>query len=223
MRTVLRALAALAVTGALLAAAGSPADAADPGLESQFVSGVNSVRANAGLPSLSVDGQLTAVARAWADHMAAANAISHNPSLGSQVTAAWTVVGENVGTGPEVGAIMNAFVGSPSHHANIVDARYDYIGVGVTWGSDGRMYTAHVFMDLGGSPAPAAPAPARVQAAAPAAPAAAAAPAPAAAPEPAPAPEPVAPPAPAPPPAAAASDRVATVLALVGALDAGVR
>jgi hypothetical protein len=133
------------------------------------------------------------------------------------------VVGENVGTGPEVGAIMNAFVGSPSHYANIVDARYDYIGVGVTWGSDGRMYTAHVFMDLGGSSAPVpapAPAPARVQAAAAPAPAAAA---PAAAPEPEPAPEPVAPPAPAPPPAAAASDRVATVLALVGALDAGVR
>jgi hypothetical protein len=222
MRTVLRALAALAATVALLGVAGAPADAADPGLESQFVSGVNNVRANAGLPPLSVDGQLTGVARAWADQMAAAGAISHNPNLGSQVTAAWTVVGENVGTGPEVGAIMNAFVGSPSHYANIVDARYDYIGVGVTWGNDGRMYTAHVFMDLGGSSAP-APAPARVQAVAPAASAPSGASAPAASSEPAPAPEPVAPPAPAPPPAAAASDRVATVLALVGALDAGVR
>jgi hypothetical protein len=214
MRTLLRALAGTVVALALVGSAGATVDAAEPALESEFVAGVNGVRAGAGLPALTVHGELTAVARAWADRMAAAGGISHNPNLGGQVSAAWTMIGENVGTGPAVAGIMSAFVNSSAHHANIVEPRYDHIGVGVTWGSDGRMYTAHVFMDLGGggsAPAPAAPAPRPRPAAAPA-------PSP-----PPPAPEPPPPPAPAPPPAALAPDRVAAVLALVGALDAGVR
>jgi hypothetical protein len=215
MRTLPRALAAMAVALAVLGPGGPSVDAAEPGLESQFVAEVNAVRAGAGLPALAVDGELTAVARQWADHMAAAGAISHNPNVGGQVSAPWTTIGENVGAGPEVGGIMSAFVNSPSHHANIVEAVYDYVGVGVTWGSDGRMYTVHVFMDLdGGSGAPAAPAPP---------PAAIARPAAAPEPAPEPVPAPAAPPAPAPPPAAIAPARVATVLTLVGALDAGVR
>jgi hypothetical protein len=164
------------------------------------------------LPALAVDGELSAVARQWADTMAAAGAISHNPNVGSQVSAPWTTIGENVGTGPEVGGIMSAFVNSPSHYANIVEPVYDYVGIGVTWGTDGRMYTAHVFMDLDGGAGAPAPAPVS-QPAALARPMGAAAPAP----------EPPAPAAPAPPPAAAAPARVATLLALVSALDAGVR
>jgi hypothetical protein len=214
MRTLPRALAAIAVALAVLTLGGPAARAAEPALESQFVSGVNAVRADAGLPALAVDGELTAVARQWADSMAAGGAISHNPNVGSQVTAPWRTIGENVGAGPEVGGIMSAFVNSPSHHANLVEPRYDYVGVGVTWGGDGRMYTVHVFMDLdGGAAAPPATEPARQAIAGPAA----------AAPAPAPDPVPPPPPVPSPPPAAFAPARVATVLTVVGGLDAGVR
>jgi hypothetical protein len=222
MRRFCRALAAATVSVAAVVLGGistEAAGAAEPGLESQFVAGLNNVRAGVGLPALSVDGELTAVARAWADQMAAAGGISHNPNVGGQVSAPWTTIGENVGAGPEVGALMSAFVASPSHYDNIVEPVYDYVGVGVTWGGDGRMYTVHVFMDLdGGSSAP-APEPAGQAIAGPAA----AAPAPAPAMDPAPPAPPVPPPPPAPPPAAFAPARVATVLSLVGALDAGVR
>lgn len=218
MRTLLRTLSAFAVVLALGSAGVSPVGAVDPGLESDFVARLNGVRAEAGLPPLTVDGELTAVARAWSDHMAAAGGISHNPSVGGQVSAPWRGIGENVGTGGDVGSVMQAFVDSESHYANIIDGDYDYVGVGVTWGADGRLYTTHVFMDLDGRPAAVAPA---------------------AAPEPAPAPAPEAeappaaseptsvtapsPPPPQPPPAAAAPGRVAAVLAIVGALDAGVQ
>jgi hypothetical protein len=221
MRTTLRLLAAAAATLILLStgAAAPQAAAAEPGLESQYVSGVNGVRAEAGLPPLAVDGQLTAVARAWADRMASENRIWHNPNLGNEVAGAWMKIGENVGTGVEVSSVMSAFVNSPAHHRNIVDADFDYIGVGVTYGSDGRMYTAHVFMDLdGGAPAPTpAPAPEPEPAPTPAPPAAAQAPTPsapeAAVAEPAP---------PAAPPAAAVPERIATVLGVVAHLDGGV-
>lgn len=198
-------------------AGGPTADAAEPGLESQYVAGLNSVRANNGQPPLAVDGALTAVARSWADHMASQNTISHNPNVGNQIGAAWVKIGENVGTGHDVGAVMQAFVNSDAHFRNIVDGDFDYVGVGVTYGSDGRMYTAHVFMDLdGGASAPAPPpAPEPEPTPAPAAPA----PTPSA---PVPAVEPPAP-APVAPPAAAAPERVATVLAIVAGLETGVR
>lgn len=222
MRTTLRLLAAAAATLVLLStgAATDVADAAEPGLEAQYVAGLNAVRADAGLPPLAVDGELTAVARAWADQMASENRIWHNPNVGGQVSAPWLKLGENVGTGVEVGAVMDAFVNSPAHYRNIVDADFDYVGVGVTYGSDGRMYTAHVFMDLdGGAPAPTPPAP-EPEEATPAETAAAQAPTP---PAPDAAVDETAQPAPpATPPAAAAPERIATVLGIVEHLDGGV-
>jgi hypothetical protein len=220
----LRLLAAAAVTLVLLStgAATPAASAAEPGLESEYVAGVNAARADAGLPPLAVDGELTAVARAWADQMASENRIWHNPNLGNQISAPWMKVGENVGTGVEVSAVMNAFINSPAHYRNIVDPDFDYIGVGVTYGTDGRMYTAHVFMDLdGGAPAPTPPpAPEPVEETTPATTAAAQAPTPPA-PDAAVA-ELAAPVIPAAPPAAAAPERIATVLGIVEHLDGGV-
>ena len=105
---------------------GAPVDAAEPGLESEFVAQLNGVRANAGLPPLAVDGELTAVARAWTDQMAAAGGLPHNPSVGSQVSAPWRGIGENVGTGGSVGSVMQAFVQSEGHYLNIIDGDYDH-------------------------------------------------------------------------------------------------
>lgn len=130
-----------------------PAAASESGA---FVAQINSVRSSRGLAALETHGQLTSVAQAWAEQMAAAGGISHNPSLASQVSGDWTVLGENVGVGTTVDGLMQAFIDSPGHYANLVEPRYTHVGVGVTWGADGRMYTAHVFMAL---PAPAPPPP----------------------------------------------------------------
>jgi len=205
-------LAATMATSMLLLVTGlasTPAAAADAGAESQFVAAINEVRARAGLPALEVNQELVGVARNWADTMVAGNDIWHNPDLGSQVSAPWVLLGENVGRGSDVQTLMQAFVDSPAHYRNLVEPRFDWVGVGVTWSPDGRMYTAHVFMDLEAAPAPApAPAPTSTTAAAAAS-----------APAPAPAPAPV-PPAPVVPPAAAAPERVVAVLAAVAAVSA---
>ena len=219
MQKLLRLLAVAGMLLLVLGLTGSPAHAADPALESQFVAGVNAVRAQAGLPPLAVDSQLTSVARSWADSQASVNAMSHNPGLTGQVSGAWTLVGENVGAGPEVGSLMDAFVASPSHYANIVEPRFDYIGVGVTWGSDGRMYTTHVFMDLEATPAPAPTTPEPDPAPSTTAPAPSTTTTTTTAPPPPPPP----PPPTTPPPAAAAPERVAVVLDMVGALGDGVQ
>jgi hypothetical protein len=143
-----------------VASAAMAAPAADPGTESQFVTAINDLRASRGLRQLQVSGELTGVARAWTDHMVGNGGISHNPSIASQVSGSWKKLGENVGVGYDVDGLMQAFIDSPSHLRNLVDPDWNWIGVGVSWGSDGRLYTTHNFMqrDGGGAPPP-APAP----------------------------------------------------------------
>lgn len=179
-------LAAALVIGGLGTGVGSisPADASASD-EQAFVARINSLRASKGLGSLAVHGELTAIGRNWAGQMAAAGRISHNPNFASQVTANWAKLGENVGVGGSVDSLMQAFINSPGHYANLVDPAFTHIGVGVTFGG-GRMFTSHQFMKLQGATAP-APAPAP-KAPAPAPKATAPAPAPKATP-----PRPVAP------------------------------
>jgi hypothetical protein len=150
------------------APAAATAPAADPGTESAFVSRINSLRSSKGLGTLQVSGELTGVARAWTDRMVGAGQISHNPNLGGQVGGSWTKLGENVGVGYDVGGLMQAFINSPSHYANLVDPAWTHVGVGVSFAGDGRMYTTHNFMALpGGAPPPPPPAPSPPPTAAP--------------------------------------------------------
>src|SRR4051812_46188065 len=81
---------------------------------------------------------LNSVAQGWADHMAAAGLLSHNPALTSQV-ANWQTVGENVGEGPDVPSLDTAFWNSPGHRANVLDTSYSDVGIGSTW-SDGVLW-----------------------------------------------------------------------------------
>jgi hypothetical protein len=206
-----------AVFGAVLVAAllvlanPAPANAADSGAESQFVAQINGIRQSKGLAPLAVYGELHSVARGWTDQMVANGGISHNPNLAGEVSANWTKLGENVGVGNDVSSLMNAFVNSPAHYKNIVDPAYNYIGVGVSYDANGRMFTTHDFMamDDGSAPAPdpqPAPAPAPRQRAV--------APPPS---DPAPAEEAPAEPPP-PPTAPATSGRVHTVLTALRAV-----
>jgi Cysteine-rich secretory protein family len=128
-----------------------------PGFESDFVSRINSLRASKGLSQLQVSGQLLGVARNWTEKMVAAGQISHNPNLGSEVSGDWTKLGENVGVGYDVDGLMQAFINSSAHYENLVDPAWNYVAVGVTIASDGRMYTTHNFMAMAGATPPPPP------------------------------------------------------------------
>lgn len=197
-----RALLALAATLAATVVMALPASAGTADMESQFVAKINELRASKGLQPLIVDAELTNIGRDWAGKMAAAGQISHNPNFRYEVTEDWQRLGENVGVGPSVDSLFQAFVNSPGHYANLVQPDYNRVGIGVVLVGD-TIYTSHQFMQLrtpravSSSPTPApapapapkapapAPAPRRAQvtssAPLPAAPTAAPAPAPVAA------------------------------------------
>jgi len=120
-----------AVSMATTALVGSAA-LASPALASpatDLAAATTSARVAAGLPALTVNAQLTAVAQAWANHLAAANVLSHNGALRTQVTA-WNVLGENVGVAADIPTVQAAFMASAPHRANILDTRYTQVGVG---------------------------------------------------------------------------------------------
>jgi uncharacterized protein YkwD len=110
-----------AFAGAALATTASPAG--------DLATATNTARVSAGLPALTENSQLDAIAQAWATKLAAAGVLSHNPAIRTQVTN-WTVLGENVGMAGDVPTVQNAFMHSPEHKANILDPRYTQIGVG---------------------------------------------------------------------------------------------
>lgn len=117
------------------------------GDERTFVSLLNRERTSRGLRALSVQSDLTAVARRHAARMAASNAIFHNTSLASQVDG-WKVIAENVGRGRRVVAIHDGFMGSSVHRSNILYPGFNQIGVGVAY-RDGKVYVSQVFVRRG--------------------------------------------------------------------------
>ena len=124
--------------------------------EISFVARINQLRASQGLPALTVDARLTETARAWSATMARVDRLHHNPNLAAQSPFEWLRLGENVGMGPDVAALHDAFVASPDHYRNLVHPSYNGIGVGVVR-SGGILWVTQVFMQ--GPVQPMAPAP----------------------------------------------------------------
>jgi uncharacterized protein YkwD len=162
---VLRGLVCAALMAMTLVAslAAEPAAAADTGAEElAFVARLNQLRAAQGLAPLATKGALFDTARTWAGQMQAAAGISHNPSLSAQGPAGWIRLGENVGRGYDVQGLHDAFAASPLHYRNMVDSRFDSVGVGVVHAPDGELFVAVNFM-TSGAPVVAKAAPAKAR------------------------------------------------------------
>lgn len=115
--------------------------------ESQVVELVNEIRAQNGLDPLTHNWQLSRVARYKSQDMADNNYFSHtSPTYGSpfqmmkQFGITYRSAGENIAQGyTSAQAVVNAWMNSPGHRANILNASYTQIGVGYV--SDGNHWT----------------------------------------------------------------------------------
>jgi hypothetical protein len=145
----------LALLVGLLVFAGSAAIAsASPSEESEFVSLINQSRSASGLAPLSVHNDLVIGARNHTAKMIPTGSIFHSTSAElSAVTTGWSVLGENVGKGPNPSVLHKAFMESPSHKANILGG-FDRVGVGVGHDAEGRVYVTVIFMKSVAAPAP---------------------------------------------------------------------
>lgn len=100
-------------------------------------------RAN-GLRSLSVQADAQRKAQAWAERLARDNTIYHS-TLTDGIGVRWCSLGENVGYGPSVPAIEDAYMASPGHRENILASRWNGVGTGVAYNGS-RVFTVQVFI-----------------------------------------------------------------------------
>lgn len=122
--------------------------------ESCFVSKINGARSS----NLTVRSDLTSIARRHSQRMASSGTIFHNGNLANEAPSDWKSLGENVGMGPSCDEIHSAFMNSASHRKNILDPKFNFVGVGVVIASDGTLFVTEVFMEAS-QPAPSQPAP----------------------------------------------------------------
>ncbi|MEU8754416.1 sigma-70 family RNA polymerase sigma factor [Streptomyces chartreusis] len=115
----------------------------------QVVALVNKERANAGCGPLEEDALLNKSAQGHSEDMAARDFFDHtNPDgadPGQRITAAgyrWSTYGENIAMGQQTpAAVMESWMNSPGHKANILNCSFKDIGVGIHNGPGGPWWT----------------------------------------------------------------------------------
>jgi len=176
---VLRFSAALVVSVAALVVAVSPEgaraagsceydatwSAPDDGLARQVVELVNKHRAGLGLPAVDHSQTLVRVAEWKAGHMMANGYMDHDDPAPLNRTADQRLVdcgydsptwGENIASGQSSAkAVVDGWLTSEGHRANIEDPEFSAIGVAAISAEGRPVYWAQVFGAVGGGPSPA--------------------------------------------------------------------
>ncbi|WP_380283133.1 CAP domain-containing protein [Kitasatospora purpeofusca] len=130
-------------------ATANPGGSANGSFAQQVVELVNAQRSQAGCGPLGIDSRLTTAAQVHSDDMADRNFFDHASPEGRhadhRIEAAgyrWSTWGENIARGQkDPAAVMESWMNSPGHRANILNCSFQQIGVGVRTGSGGPWWT----------------------------------------------------------------------------------
>jgi uncharacterized protein YkwD len=146
-----------AILAILLLDPGRTTLAAELVLTEELVDRVNNSRAEAGLPPLVQENPLDGLAAERSDDMAARHYFSHVTPDGVDVFTlmgwrgiSYSIAGENLAWttfDPDyaVAAVLEGFLDSPPHRANLLNPAFSQIGVGIAWEGD-RLYFTLVFV-----------------------------------------------------------------------------
>ena len=94
---------------------------------------MNQDRANSQVGSLELDAQLSRYARGHSEQMASRGQLFHTANLPARLQGRqWHVAGENVGVGPAIDDVYQAFMSSPPHRRNILRKDFDHTAIGVS-------------------------------------------------------------------------------------------
>lgn len=123
--------------------------------EQQVFEIVNQERAKRGLPLLKLNAELSRVARIKSQDMIDKKYFAHNsPTYGSPFQMMqsfglrFSAAGENIAYGQKTAAeVMNTWMNSSGHRANILSQAYTNIGIGVAKMSNGTLYWTQMFMN----------------------------------------------------------------------------
>ncbi|MGW8066280.1 CAP domain-containing protein [Streptomyces ziwulingensis] len=119
------------------------------GPEAQVLALVNEERAEAGCSPVTANDRLTRAADDYSDVMASSGVMSHTgpdgSTMASRVEAAgyqWSALGENIARGQaDAASVMESWMNSSGHRANILNCSFKELGVGVHFGDGGPWWT----------------------------------------------------------------------------------
>lgn len=148
------ATAILAAVGAACAPPGPPPPAAQScGMDATsqaILADVNLSRAQAGLPGLAANGQLTCLAQGWSGYLASTNSFFHRDLaavLQSPGYGGYRTLGENILQGPAgltADDMHAAWMNSPDHRANILSPAFSSVGIGLAY-ANGQVWATEDF------------------------------------------------------------------------------
>jgi uncharacterized protein YkwD len=107
---------------------------------------MNSARRGHDAGQLQMGWRLRELADAHSRHMAGQGRIFHSdPLSGTLRYVSWRVAGENVGVGGSMWKLYEAFMKSSPHRANILERRFERVGVGL-YVHDGFLWVTMIFV-----------------------------------------------------------------------------
>jgi uncharacterized protein YkwD len=140
----------VAGAGACASTSANPAPANLGALSASILCLLNAERGAKGLPALHSNGKLRGAAKAWANRMVAGRFFAHEAGSSTvtsrikktgYIRGSWSI-GENIAWGsgalatPQ--AIVNGWMHSPGHRANILHGAFKDIGIGIKIGAPGQ-------------------------------------------------------------------------------------
>ena len=119
-------------------------------MKQEIVNRINAERARIGLHELKVSPKVMQAAQIRADECT--TLFSHTRPNGKSFNTVFKDVnlassgGEIIGEGFSTAqSVVNAWIASPGHYKDMVDSRYNCIGVGISIGEDGKYYYSTLF------------------------------------------------------------------------------
>jgi uncharacterized protein YkwD len=112
--------------------------------QTQVLSELNADRSANKLRTLPTQADAQRKAQAWVEKLARENKLYHS-TLSDGIKTRWCSLGENVGYGPSVAAVQDAYMRSPGHKANILSTKWNGVGVGYAKNGN-RVFTVQVFI-----------------------------------------------------------------------------
>jgi uncharacterized protein YkwD len=117
-----------------------------PTAGSAILTGTNAARSDSGLPSLSRSSCLARLAQRHAVRLAAAGTLYHQDLGTVMSTCGMSTAGENVAMNySRPSDMVQQWLSSPGHRANLLSSRFSLIGIGVARARDGAWYGVQVF------------------------------------------------------------------------------
>ena len=124
--------------------------------ESAINTDINAYRTSHGRAALVRDSRIDAIARGWSQHMATTGVLEHRPGFQTLLPSGWRSAGENIvmtrlpaSTTPAAAAqwMVDAWIHSPGHLANLSSAAYTHSGIGISRSADGSWWATQDFAE----------------------------------------------------------------------------